>query len=117
MLRVASEYRSFSRRQGEPIEEAIARFDLPHTLATTMNVQEINATNLGLKLTQAFRVPASLYPSVLSHTYRRIPNTAHQIEKMKTSLKRWSHLLEASLWSIHSSVQDSRFRPSQGVNF
>eukprot|EP00975_Prorocentrum_lima_P039628 8326868-Prorocentrum_lima.AAC.1 len=87
----------------EPAEEAIARFDLLHALATNMS---------------AFLVPASLYPSILSHTDGRIPSDDSQIEQMKASLTTWSHLLEASNpWSIHGSVrQDSRFRSSQGVN-
>eukprot|EP00975_Prorocentrum_lima_P067846 12917302-Prorocentrum_lima.AAC.1 len=31
IVRVAAEYRSFSRRQGESIEQALARFELAHS--------------------------------------------------------------------------------------
>eukprot|EP00975_Prorocentrum_lima_P035118 7379769-Prorocentrum_lima.AAC.1 len=44
-----------------------------------------------------------------------------QLEQMKTSLKRWSRLLEfSSSYSIHSNTRHDgrfRFRPTQGVNF
>eukprot|EP00975_Prorocentrum_lima_P015062 3195364-Prorocentrum_lima.AAC.1 len=47
-VRISLEYKSFSRRQGESIEEAPTRFDLLHATAATMNVHESNPTNLGL---------------------------------------------------------------------
>eukprot|EP00975_Prorocentrum_lima_P032420 6807365-Prorocentrum_lima.AAC.1 len=88
-VRVSMEYKTFCRRQGESLEEALSRFDLLHATAATMNVHESNPTNLGLKFLQAFPVPPHLYLTIMAHTDGRIPNTTAQLEQMKESLKRW----------------------------
>eukprot|EP00975_Prorocentrum_lima_P059278 12427364-Prorocentrum_lima.AAC.1 len=36
-FRISMEYRAFSSRQGESVEDALARFDLLHATAAAMN--------------------------------------------------------------------------------
>eukprot|EP00975_Prorocentrum_lima_P068663 12921945-Prorocentrum_lima.AAC.1 len=57
ILRVSAEYVSFSRGQGEAVEEAIARFDMLHAVAVANGVAESNPINLALKIIRAFCVP------------------------------------------------------------
>eukprot|EP00975_Prorocentrum_lima_P070692 12933581-Prorocentrum_lima.AAC.1 len=65
------------------MDAALARCDMLRSSATTANVAEISCDDLGMKLLSAFRVPQSLYTSILDHIGGAMLTTHGQIEHIK----------------------------------
>eukprot|EP00975_Prorocentrum_lima_P023286 4895546-Prorocentrum_lima.AAC.1 len=60
------------------MEEAVARFDLLHSIAMAQGVHARSPTNLALKIIRAFHVPPRLYQTLFQVAGGAIPHTLEQ---------------------------------------